>query len=239
MEAKRTFSVSRDATMRQYADFVDAVYGVPNDRGYSVWDMLANMQKFSMRSIKGIRKKDAETVKVNLLISLSWYTSLMNRLHIDVDDIVWHRFPYLCSYCGKMPCACKAEKVERRVAVKGRESMRPKTIREYQEMFRRIYPPESRTLQDAGIHLAEEVGELSETFHIYLGSHREAEFEHILLEAADFYSCVMGVFNSLGVDCPEELEKMFPFNCHVCKNAPCTCSFDFISGYKYPRGAEK
>jgi NTP pyrophosphatase (non-canonical NTP hydrolase) len=233
MTAKKAFSVSRDETPGQYSDFVGGVYGVLNDRSYAIWDMLSNMQKFSMRSIKGIRKKDRQEVTANLLLSLSWYTSLMNRLHVGVDDIVWNRFPYLCSYCGRRPCVCKAAKVERRTAVKGIESMRPRTIREFQEMFRKIYPPESRTLEDAGIHLAEEVGELFEAFHMYLGRHRDADFDSILLESADFYSCAMGVFNSLGVDYSDELAGMFPHNCNVCNNAPCTCTFDFVSGYKH------
>jgi NTP pyrophosphatase (non-canonical NTP hydrolase) len=232
MQAKNAFSVSKDATIRQYSDFVNAVYGVPNDRDYAIWDLLTNMQKFSMRSIKGVRKNDKEKIKVNMIISLSWFISLMNRLHIDIDEAVWQRFPYSCSYCGKCPCVCKAEKVATRLKVTGKGSMRPKTIEEFQDMFGRIYPPGARTLDDAAIHLAEEVGELSEAFHIYIGSHRDSNFDNIYSEAADFFSCAMGMFNSINVGYAEELSKLYSNNCHVCKNAPCTCTFDSVNDFK-------
>ena len=232
MQARSAFSVSKDATMRQYSDFVNAVYGVPNDRNYAIWDMLTNMQKFAMRSVKGVRKKDMDKVRVNMVISLSWFTSLMNRLRIDMDEAVWQRFPYLCSYCGRCPCVCKAEKVKTRVKATSSGSKRPKTIDEFQSMFGEIYPPGTRTLEDAAIHLSEEVGELSEAFHIYLGSHKELNFRNVYEEAADFFSCSMGVLNSIGIRYADELSSMYSNNCHVCKNAPCTCTFDFVNEFR-------
>lgn len=225
-------SLPENATLPEYVEVVDAVYGVPNDRNYSLWDMLANMQKFSMRGIKGIRKNDREKVRLNMLIAMNWCTALMVRFHINIDEIIWNRFPYLCSYCGEKPCVCKAEKVAVRRKVVADDAARPRTLKEFQQMFRDIYPPISRTPEAAAIHLAEESGELAEAFQVYMGSHDAARFGNVEIEAADFYSCIFGVLNSFDIDLQEEMAVMFADNCHACHNAPCTCSFEYISMFK-------
>ena len=99
-------------------------------------------------------------------------------------------------------------------------------------MFKEIYPPEKRSLEHAGVHLAEELGEFSEVILVYRGERKEEDFEEIKLEAADLFSCLMGVFNVLGINVAKELSIMFSNNCHVCKNAPCTCSFTDITRFK-------
>ena len=97
-------SVKQNTTIKDYQNFVGKVYGLPNDRYFSLWDMITNMERFMMRGLKGIRKKDAIKTKNNLLISFSWFMSIMNQLHIDIEEEVWKRFPYKCSYCVSYPC---------------------------------------------------------------------------------------------------------------------------------------
>lgn len=58
------------------------------------------------------------------------------------------------------------------------------------------------------------------------------DFNRIPREAADLFSCLMGLFNSSGIDVAEELSIMFSNNCRMCKNAPCTCSFEDVIGFK-------
>jgi len=185
-----------------------------------------------MRGLKGIRKKDREKTRINLLIAFSWFTSMMNQLHIDMETEVWKRFPYLCSYCASCPCSCKEKKIEKREKVFIDENKRPKTLEEFQNMFDKIYPTEKRTIEQAGVHLAEEMGEFSEAVLAYRGGHEDKSFNNIELEAADLFSCIMGVFNSLKMNIAEEISIMFSNNCHVCKNAPCTCSFKEVTNFK-------
>ena len=99
-------------------------------------------------------------------------------------------------------------------------------------MFEKIYPSKKRTLVDAGIHLAEEIGELAETVLAYRGSHREEDFNNIKIEAADLFSCIMGVFNSMNISANEEVSVIFSKNCHICKKAPCQCDFSHIIRFK-------
>ncbi len=225
-------SLSKDATISDYSKFIQLVYGMQNDRFYTIWDMLDNVQRFSMRCVKGVRKEDKNKTRINALICLSWYMSLMNRLHINVDDSIWHRFPYLCSYCGECPCACKAEKVKTRRKVTGNSSSMPKRIKDIQEMFMEIYPTKARTKGDAAIHLAEETGELSEAVHIYMGDRSDMHFQKVSTEAADYFSCLMGVLNSISIDTGNEIAKLFSNNCHECHHMPCICTYEHVCNYR-------
>ncbi len=225
-------SVKQNTTIREYQNFVKEVYGLSNDRYFSLWDMITNMERFMMRGLKGIRKEDDEKAKINLLIAFSWFISITNQLHVDLEEEVWNRFPYLCSYCASCPCLCKKNKIERRKEVPVDNIKRPKLLEEFQNMFNQIYPTKQKTLEHAGVHLAEEAGEFSEAILTYRGGHEDEDFKKVELEMADFFSCIMGVFNSLGVNVAKELSITFSDNCHVCKNAPCTCNFRDITSFK-------
>jgi len=216
-------------TIHDFQSFVEKVYGLPDDRLYSIWDLLTQEQRFAMRALKGIRKGDNEKLKMNLMVAFSWLMAISNRLHLDVEEEVWKRFPGLCSYCGECPCVCKKIKPSSRKEVKGEGQVRPRSLEETQKMFERIYPAKGRSLSDAGIHLAEEVGEVSEAVHNYLGQHEAGQFDEVKMEIADFVSCVFGIANSAPFDVARELAAMFDDNCHVCHKAPCECSFTDIA----------
>jgi len=226
-------SVKKDTTISEYQNFVREVYGLNNDRYFNTEGMLTQIQRFAMRALKGIRKNDREKTKLNLIISLNWLISLLNQLHIKLEDEIWRRFPYLCSYCATLPCSCAATHPAERKERVGNESKRPKTLAEFQIMFEKIYPIESRTLEHAGVHLAEELGEFFEAILLYRGQRKDKDFERIILEAADLFSCFMGIFNSIKVNYAEELVSLFSENCHICKKAPCECTFEHIMGFKF------
>ena len=225
-------SFKKSGTIEDLQGFIATVYALPDDRLYSIWDLLTHEQRFSMRALKGIRKNNVEKIKINLLIAFSWLMAIASRLHIDVEDQVWARFPKRCSYCGKLPCQCKAIKAIARARFKRDHALRPHSLGAFQKMFSEIYPPESRTLADAGVHLAEEVGEVSEAIHNFLGQHQQNQFDEIKLEIADLVSCIFGVANSAHIDIAKELEIMYSDNCHVCHKAPCVCSFSEVSKIK-------
>ncbi len=225
-------SFPKNGSISDLQGFIREIYGVPDDRLYSIWDLLTQQQRFAMRSLKGIRKGNKLKLKTNLLISLSWSLAIANRLHIDMEDEVWKRFPYLCSYCGRLPCSCKALKAGKRAKIRIDDRKRPSTLHSFQEMFGKIYPPKVRTLADAGVHLAEEMGEVAEAIHNYLGQHQEKQFHEVRIELADFVSCTMGVANSAGIDLAKELALQYANNCHVCHSKPCVCKFSVVVSLK-------
>jgi NTP pyrophosphatase (non-canonical NTP hydrolase) len=221
---------TKKGTVADFQKFISDVYSLPDDRLYSIWDLLTQQQRFTMRALKGIRKGNVDKVKNNLFISFSWLTAIANRLHIDIEEEVWNRFPYLCSYCGWLPCSCKSIKSIERVGGKIDNNKRPHSLAAFQKMFAEIYPAEGRTKADAGVHLAEEMGEVSEAVHNYLGQHLQKQFQEVKLELADFVSCIFGVANSYDIDMAKELETAYSNNCHVCHQLPCECSFSEVVG---------
>lgn len=208
------------------------IYGLLNDRNYSISDLLSNLQKFTMRALKGIRKNDIEKIDINLLIAISWLMAIANRLHIDVQTATIEKFAFVCSYCKTCPCSCKKNKVTRRVNLTKSNKIIVRTLKQFQEMFSMIYPPETRNLTNAGIHMAEETGELSEAIHNFQGEHLEKQFENIKSEMADYISCFFGVINSLDLNLEKELMDKYSNNCHECHKAPCVCTYSFASSYK-------
>jgi NTP pyrophosphatase (non-canonical NTP hydrolase) len=99
-------------------------------------------------------------------------------------------------------------------------------------MFAQIYPAQHRDATVAAIHMAEELGEYTDAIMAYRTRHRDEDLKGIALEAADFLSCVLGVYNSLGEDASTRLNSMFTNGCHECQLAPCQCSFEFVMTYR-------
>ena len=227
----KVYKFYQGSTLADYQELVKNIYGLPDDRMFSLQDLLVNLQRFAMRALKGIRKNNNKKLIHNLLISFSWLMSISNRIHIQTEEIVWRRFPYLCSYCGSKPCLCKKIKPLKRMKLTSNKKVQPNSLEEFQEMFSLIYPQDSRTLFEAGVHLAEELGELSEAIYIFTGKHSDNQFREIEDELADFISCIFGVANSAKINIPKELEKIYTRNCHACHNAPCSCNFSYIAKY--------
>ena len=219
-------------SLRQFQERIREIYSLPDDRHYSVLDLLVQVQRFTMRVLKGIRTGDKKKLRVNLLIASTWVMAIANRLHIDVEEQVWKRFPAVCSYCGFAPCKCKKIHPEKRAKIKIGSSHRPKDIVGFQNMFRSIYPPEERTLSNAGVHLAEETGEVSEAVHNFFGQHLQKQFDEIGLEIADYISCIFGVANSVSLDMASALGRMVKDGCHVCHKTPCICTFSGVIAFK-------
>lgn len=221
----------KNNSIAQFQELMRRTYSVQDDRYYSLWDLLINQERFAMRALKGIRKKDRKKLKANLSIALSWMMTIASRLHVDVEKITWKRFPFACSYCKSVPCICAKKKSFRKVSFGRKPSKKPETLADFQEMFFLIYPPKGRTLEKAGIHLAEEIGELSEAVMCYFGEHKKRQFEQIEIEIADYVSCVFGIANSAEISLADELAKIFFHGCQVCHKVPCECNFSFVGKY--------
>jgi NTP pyrophosphatase (non-canonical NTP hydrolase) len=215
-----------------YQNLMREIYNPPGDRHFDTADLLVQQQRFTMRALKGIRKSDSVKLKKNLMIAFCWSMAIPNRFKFNVADLVWNRFPYKCSYCGGKPCECKAVKPAKRVRIRKDENKRPKRISDTAKMFAEIYPPKSRSLEHAGVHLAEEMGEVSEAVHAYMSEHKKRQLEEVKNEVADYLSCVFGLANSAGIDLAKESSKMFSNGCHICHKHPCACTVAFINNLK-------
>lgn len=226
-------SINKNSTLSEWQDFIEKIYGFSNRRDFNTLDIAINVNRFTMRALKGIRKMDYEKTKKNLLISLSWFSSLANQMCINIEDKIRTRFPYQCSYCASCPCICKEKKIKKRIKVRSNNNkLNLKNINDFQEMFEKIYPSKSRTIEQAGIHLAEESGELLEAVMSFLGKHEKNDLIKVGEEFADFFSCSMAVMNSLKINLAKELTDNYYNNCHVCHKMPCQCSYKNVINYK-------
>lgn len=223
---------NRKESLTRFQNIIDEIYGLPDDRLFSLWDLLSNQERFITRALKGIRKGNKKKIKINLLIAFSWLMAVANRLHINAEEATWSRFPAKCSYCGQDLCGCKKIKSSKKARFFRDTASRPGSVAGFQKMFRFIYPPESRSLFEAGVHLAEEMGELSEAVHCHLGEHRKKQFRQIEIEIADSISCIFGVANSAEINVARELEKFYWKNCHDCHKLPCECNFTMVAKFK-------
>jgi NTP pyrophosphatase (non-canonical NTP hydrolase) len=219
-------------TVSYYQALIKDIYEVPCDRNFSVPDLISQIHRFTMRALKGIRKDDRHKLVRNLFISLCWAMILANRFRIDVEEVMWQRFPMLCSYCGTRPCSCKRIKPKKRKKIFKNRALKPKRVADFQAMFEQIYPAGSRTLQHAGVHLGEEMGEVAEAVHNFLGEHRKGQLVLIEEEVADYLSCVFSVANSANINVAQGIHEMFEKNCFVCHQLPCSCSFSTFSRFK-------
>ncbi len=236
--------------LSQFQKMTWDIYGLADDRLYSNWDLISNMERFTMWGLKGIRKgkigdlpsaktdkaeqtNQAESfsnafstagLKFNLLLAAAWLFALCSRLHIDLEKQLWERFPYYCPYCGQLPCNCKNWKGPR-AEIKAPIKAKPQTLAQMQRMFEEIYPAKNRTLEHGGVHWAEELGELSEAWHLFEGTHKQKHFRQIEIEAADYFSHFLTVANSAGFNFAEEFYKLLPGYCHVCGQKICVCNF--------------
>lgn len=174
---------------------------------------------------------DKEKLKSNLLIAFSWVMGIANRLHIVAEQNVLQRFPGVCSCCRKASCICKRMNQKKRIKNLKKKNITG-SLADLQKMFSLIYPPSARSLFEAGVHLAEEAGELSEAIYCFSGEHKAEQFEQIKIEIADYISCLFGVANSAEIDVAKELGKMYRNNCHVCHEAPCICKLSFIAKFE-------
>jgi len=216
-------------SLKGFQELIGTIYGLADDRAYSIWDLHSNIERYTLRALKGIRKGDSKRIRLNLMIALTWACSLSNRLRIDLEAEVWKRFPYQCSYCGHCPCACQTKKPEERPMLLVDDTKRPQTIKEMQKMFEIIYPSSKRTLIEGGIHLAEEIGEISEAIHVFMGEHKSEQVAQIQLELADYISCVFGVANSVPFDVASKLIDMYKIGCPVCGESTCICTFSVVA----------
>lgn len=225
-------SINENSSPNELQEFINLVYFLPNDKNFELVEMLFNVQRAVNHGLKAIRQGNLEKTKTNIALSLSWFTSMMIRLHIDVEDAIWQRYPYLCCFCGNLPCTCAPNAVDAKKKIPVDNSKRPRAIKEFQEMFRRIYPPSVRNTEIAGVHLAEELGELTEALGKFRAEKNESDFENVKKEAGDYWANVFGVFNSLDAELAKELSKHFYENCHTCHKAPCECTYQFVRRYK-------
>lgn len=210
-------------SIKDLQNLILEIYGVPDDRLYSVEDLLYYGQKFALLAIKDIEEKNTEDSVLNFSITLAWFLALANRYHLDLEKLTWKRYSFKCPFCLEIPCDC--EKKEGLKAKKtGRPSSRkPKGISSWQEMVKKIYPQDD--ISELIMIFLRKADDLNYSFRLFLREKQIKHFKEIKTKSADYFVLLIRIFNALEADIASQFNKMFKNGCHVCHKTPCECNY--------------
>lgn len=174
--------------------------------------------------------------------AIAWWMALCGKIGIrSVEDMLWQKFPYACSYCHLKPHSddhCKHKKLEskgpdwERLTQLGQDNFnrRPRILAEWQKMFAEIYPVNQLEGYPATIgRFTEELGELAEALRV-----APVAPGYFLSEAADVFAWLMHLQNLIhlkqglhyserGKELIAAFEEAYPGKCKDCSNPICTC----------------
>jgi hypothetical protein len=174
--------------------------------------------------------------------ALAWWMALCGKVGVrSVEQMVWAKFPSVCSYCHRRPHehdAC----VERKTTSPGLDwkeltglgernlDRRPASLVDWQEMFAGIYPVTATEDYPATVgRFTEELGELAEALRV-----SPIAPGYFLSEAADVFAWLMHLQNLIhskrhyreidrGAALATWFESAYPDRCSDCLNPVCTC----------------
>lgn len=198
------------------------IYQVNDDRHCgSAFDIISYLHRDITRILKAVRKEKHEGLGKRICVTISWAFAVASRFHINVADEAWKRFPGCCPYCKGASCVCKERASSRQTVTAARD--RPISLRDWQAMFAAIYP--NNKLQDSVMHLAEEIGELSEAVRNFFAVHSDDSFSNISEEIVDIFANILGVANCLDFDVAALLADYYKDGCPKCHQSSCKCGY--------------
>jgi NTP pyrophosphatase (non-canonical NTP hydrolase) len=211
------------SSLEEFQDLNKQIYLVVNDRSYDNMAMFFRLLYHLNRVLKAVRKNDYKDIVYHLCMSLSWSFAMGNRFHVNLADEMWKSFPGCCPYCCAVPCSCKKRRAKERKNMAGKSRCcRPFCLRDWQEMFARIYPNE---IQYSAMHLAEEAGEVGQAMRIHSATHQSEWLREIIEELVDVITNIFGVANCRKIDLAKGMVAYFKSGCPGCNKFPCECSY--------------
>ena len=200
-----------------------AIYQVPDDRLYTIEDLLYNHQKFVSLFIEGKDRDKTKSALINLMVALAWYLALANRYHIDLESLLWKRYSYKCPFCLEIPCICDEKEVSKAQKTGRPSSRMPENITEWQKMVEKIYPVEKS--DDFILKVHTHIDRLNSAFRLFMREKKKKQFHSIENEIVDYCVTLVRIFNYYHFDIEKEYIKMFSNGCYVCQQIPCQCNY--------------
>lgn len=214
--------INEGSSLDEFQKLNREIYLVTNDREYGLVEMFSRLHRHVTHVLKAVRKEKYEFMEYHLCMALSWSLAIANRLHINVSDEMWARFPGLCPYCLSAPCRCKERRRVRRKLAGKSNSERPVSLSDWQEMFAKVYP---NVIYVSAMHLAEEAGEVDEAIRNYQATHKEEWFKKSVEELIDLITNIFGVANCRKLSINIGMAGYFANGCPGCKKLPCCCGY--------------
>ena len=214
--------ITSHASLEMFQEFNWKIYQLNDDRHCSsVVDIISYLHRDITRILKAVRKEKHQELEKRICVTFRWAFAVASRLHINVAHEMWKRFPGCCPYCKGAVCDCKERADSRQALTAARD--RPESLRDWQKMFAAIYP--NNKLQDSVMHLAEEIGELSEAIRNFFAVHSDEAFNNIAEEIVDIFANLLGTANCLDFDVAALLADYYKDGCPKCQQCPCRCGY--------------
>ncbi|MFA7244182.1 MAG: hypothetical protein WC080_02765 [Patescibacteria group bacterium] len=202
---------------------IEAIYQVPDDRLYSVEDLLYNHQRFLTAYMEEQNKNRLPEAFNNMMVSFAWLFAFVNRFHIDLPENLWKRYSYKCPFCLEIPCICNELEPQKSQKTGRPPSRKPQDISEWQEILLKIYPVSK--VKNYHLKLRSKFEELMSAFRAFVREKRKSRFREIEILTADYFVMLLRIFNYFKIDFKDEFLAMFKDGCHVCKKTPCECNY--------------
>ena|GEM_PF-2306740 len=190
------------------------------------------------------RTSDPDGSREFLARIFGWYCALANRLDLDIEEILWQKYPGVCPRCLQAVCGCQrppkdVDPIELRLIAEKDRNRKPNSLREWQGMFTNMYrgpsgaeivPASRERLAIIFSRMAEELGEVAEA--ILLDEVIDRDVQLIIQnEMADLCAWIFALANNLHyVDSNSSAAtladvswNLYGGKCHRCKKLPCVC----------------
>jgi len=222
----QTSVLERPKTPDGFREMNEYIYGEKN-KAYTTERLVARLVVETTKLLKIVRKDYRGEFGSKLADIVSWHSALTNRLDLNVQEILWKKYPGVCSYCLKpKDCMCGIEhppEIEDKDFLLrkfwlDRDGREPKTFVEHQALHGTLYSWQHKKEFPIVVaaHIVEEAGEVSEAF-----SHQRSD--DVAEEMADVLGWVFTLANRVEIDLADTIWEFYPYACRVCHEAPCSC----------------
>jgi len=221
----------RPRTVSEFQRMFNLIYFKANEK-YDDGDLVRRLVEECSRMIEAARKDCRDEMEMRIPRVYSWHNALATRLHINLDEALWQKFPGACSYCTReKDCICGTEhpEIENKEGVLRRlcrdtVGRKPETLRGHHQLHDRLYKWQNARILviQVAAHLAEESGEVS-TAHRHF-TEGTSSLKDVGEEMADIVSWLFALTTRLDLGPFDELVwNRYPFECERCGKEPCRC----------------
>ena len=217
-------TLNRPHAVSEFQQMFAHIYPEGNMR-YSESDIILRLLEEIAKIMEIARKDDLEALPVQLAKTFSLWNGVATRLKVDLQEVLWYKYPGVCPYClREKNCICAVEHPhipnKEQILRKFRRDRQsePKTLKAHQELHRELYALQNRRIMviQTAAHLAEEAGEISKEY-------RHKNHEELCDEMADTGSWMFALANRCNFDLADAVWNLYPCECEKCKQTVCVC----------------
>lgn len=236
------------ASLQELFAFADGLTRERNGRNFkTLADRVDHLALGAGEMLKTIQVEDTEVVPIVAAKMILRIRTVVQGLGSEDAFLqtLMGKFPEAgCSYCGKKPCQCVADRPQKTANLQPSEAQKSWSLKDWQEHLMAVYGTsnhENGGLIWAASRLSSEVREVLEA---RMRMDREDSEEgrgkyrdEVLRELADSFAWIIGVCNEMGADIESVFVERYGKGCPHCGKYPCECGeFEWVDERKDERG---